>query len=174
MVSYDDLTSIVTSMPKGSTQWQDIAARLIDRWVDDYALAIRNPDLVETESTGFSYLFDIAAGQLLAAWGVSHGRHGEDRDASRMAGHPLSAGPHYHRGHAIPHRLGGGTDINLVPQLGRINTGDFRRLENQAVANEGALYFTYWHYRANWARPVAVDQGLLIAGSSATITAHAN
>ena len=73
----------------------------------------------------------------------------------------------YHRGHAIPHTLGGPTDINLVPQLGRINVGQFRTLEKRAVATPGSLYFTYWSYARTRAAgrssasqtPVAVDQG---------------
>ncbi len=51
-----------------------------------------------------------------------------------MAGHPLSDGPHYHRGHASPHTLGGPTDIKLVPQLGSVNVEPFRDLERRAVA----------------------------------------
>lgn len=174
MVSYDDLRPDIESMPTGATNWQGILARLVGRWADDYALSARNSEMVETQATGFSYLFDIASTRLIAAWGVSQGRHRGERDASRMAGHPLSAGPLYHRGHSIPHRLGGGTDINLVPQLGNINIGAFRTLENQAVANPGALYFSYWRYARNWRRPFAVDQGLLIAGMAPKITHHGN
>jgi len=77
----------------------------------------------------------------------------------------------YHRGHAIPHTLGGATDINLVPQLGAVNVGAFRALERAAVATPGALYFTYWSYRGSRLRtarghdepgqvPTAVEQGL--------------
>jgi len=128
-----------------------------------------------------TYLFDIAAERLIAAWGISKGRHVGARDASRMAGHPLSAGPHYHRGHAIPHTLGGPTDINLVPQLGRINVGPFRPFEKKAVATPGSLYFTYWIYGSAAARigtptqtPTGVDQGLLIAGQMPQIARHGN
>lgn len=143
---------------------------LIDVWLTDYARTNSGSDIVETSDSGFSYLFDIATGRLIAAWGVSAGRHGAARDATRMAGHPLSAGPLYHRGHAIPHRLGGPTDINLVPQLGRINIGPFRPLERQAVATPGSFYFTYWTYprppRGGTAsqQPTGVDQGLLVPG----------
>jgi hypothetical protein len=80
-------------------------------------------------SADFAYLFDIGKEPLIAAWGISRGRFGGDRDAPRMKQFPLSAGAKYHRGHAIPHRLGGPLDINLVPQLGAINIGPFRALE---------------------------------------------
>jgi hypothetical protein len=99
-----------------------------------------------------------------------------------MAGYPLSAGSLYHRGHAIPHRLGGPTDINLVPQLGKINIGPFRPLEKKAVATPGSFYFTYWTYlgsaRARDGRlgqtPTGVDQGLLIPGQNPLISRHGN
>jgi hypothetical protein len=92
-----------------------------------------------------------------------------------MAGHPLSAGRHYHRGHAIPHTLGGPTDINLVPQVGKVNIGPFRPLERKAVATPGSLYFTYWKYRGNSSQtPTGVDQGLFIAGGAADVKRHGN
>ena len=99
-----------------------------------------------------------------------------------MAGHPLSAGSLYHRGHAIPHSLGGATDINLVPQLGMINTGPFRALERRAVATPGSLYFTYWTYAgAQHSRyghsgqtPAGVDQGLLVPGERPVVSSHWN
>ena len=158
-----------------------IVPYLVDVWLDDYAQASRHmTDIVETRAAAFSYLFDVAAERLIAAWGISGGRHAGARDGGRMAGHPLSAGPHYHCGHAIPHRLGGPTDINLVPQLGRINIGSFRPLETQAIASPGSFYFTYWEYPAAApgempaATPNGVDQGLLIAARTPQITHHGN
>jgi len=122
---------------------------LVGIWLDDYRrrLGRARSDIVQTTSTRFSYLFDIANERLIAAWGFSLGKDAHARDKSRMARHPLGAGPGYHRGHAIPHSLGGGTDINLTAQLGSLNTGEFRKLEIEAVATPGALYFTYWRTR---------------------------
>ena len=146
-------------------------------WLDDYD-ARASSDITTVEAGGFYYLFDFAFGRLIAAWGVSVGRHAADRDAGRMAGHPKAGGDLYHRGHAIPHRLGGGTDINLVPQLGSINIGRFRPLEKRAVNMPGALYFTYWTYATPTGKtaqmPNGVDQGLLIAGQAPQITTHGN
>jgi hypothetical protein len=166
---------IVSRFPAGSHRSVEAAVPdLVKLWLADYDAAFPGNDIVETTSGTFSYLFDIAGGRLLAAWGVSEGRHGGARDKSRMAGHPLSTGPLYHRGHAIPHTLGGPTDINLVPQLGAVNVGPFRALEKQAVATPGALYFTYWHYRGASQVPVAVDQGLLVPGETPVIRTHPN
>jgi hypothetical protein len=151
---------------------------LVDAWLTDSRRS-RSDDIVETRAAGFSYLFDLAYERLIAAWGISSGRNDELRDKARMQGHPLSNGPLYHRGHAIPHTLGGGTDINLVPQRGRINIGPFRPLEKKAVASPGALYFTYWLHPAappgvKWPTqtPTGVDQGLIVPGQSPEIIRH--
>ena len=153
---------------------------LIGEWLSEPGERVSS-DVVETTDAGFSYLFDVGHERLIAAWGISGGRHDGKRDASRMAGHPLSAGEGYHRGHAIPHTLGGPTDINLVAQLGRINIGPFRPLEKKAVATPGALYFTHWTYRrapkvrgAPGQTPTGVEQGLLVGGQPPDIRRHGN
>lgn len=153
----------------------EIVPYLAEIWLDDYAASSPDRDVVQVTLDDFSYLFDVATGRLIAAWGVSSGRHGGARDKTRMAGHPLSTGPRYHRGHAIPHTLGGGTDLNLVAQLGRVNIGPFRPLERRAVATPGSLYFTYWIYAGGSDQtPIAVEQGLLVVGQRADVRRHSN
>jgi hypothetical protein len=153
----------------------EVVPYLTEIWFDDYTSSVQDWEVVQVDLEGFSYLFDISSGRLIAAWGISQGRHGAARPKSRMAGHPLSAGPGYHRGHAIPHTLGGLTDINLVPQLGSVNIGAFRPLENRAVATPGAFYFTYWIYDDPASQtPTAVEQGLLVPGQREDIRRHAN
>jgi hypothetical protein len=178
MPSYARVAVLVGGMAPDTPEddfLKNVVPRLIDVWLDDYCRTADASEIVETTVSGFSYLFDIAPGRLVAAWGVSRGRHGGARDASRMAGHPLSAGPLYHRGHAIPHTLGGPTDINLVAQLGSVNVGPFRTLEKRAVATPGALYFTYWMYGpGDSQKPVGVEQGFLFPGRTPDIRVHAN
>lgn len=148
---------------------------LIDCWLGEYARRAAIDAVVETRVAGFFYLFDIAAQRLIAAWGLSRGANHSARDKGRMSGHPLGARPHYHRGHAIPHSLGGPTDINLVPQLGSLNVGAFRRLERAAVNTPGALYFSYWIYRGpDTQTPCFVQQGLLVPNGPLYIKTHAN
>jgi hypothetical protein len=186
MAQYLKLEKLVLSVDPRSPSGdfiKKIVPYLVSVWLDDYFIsATQKTHIIETTVSEFSYLFDISAQRLIAAWGISKGRYGESRDARRMAGHPQSAGPLYHRGHAIPHTLGGPADINLVPQLGRINVGPFRPLEKQAVATPGSLYFTYWTYLGAaperdgtpGQRPTGVDQGLLIAGQLPQITRQGN
>lgn len=159
----------------GGAAFDTVIDYLRDVWLDDYDRVAPDHPVIETDVGGFTYLFDTAGGRLIAAWGMSKGRHGGPRDAARMAGHPHPKHSHYHRGHAIPHTLGGPTDINLVRQNGAVNVGPFRYLERRAVATPGALYFTYWVYgSADGQVPVAVDQGLLILDQPPQIRAHLN
>ena len=156
-------------------RWNDVVDFLLDRWSDRYAASVPDCELVTVVDSG-SYLFDCNAERLIAAWAVGRGRPVEKRDKRRMAGHPLGAGSDYHRGHAIPHSMGGPMDINLVPQLARVNVGPFRKLERKAVALPGSLYFTCWLYAPEACaghhlsqKAVAVEQGLLTAGRPAEI-----
>ena len=92
MIHYTSIVSTARSVRDGkvSGAWNAVVERLVDLWLDDYARHHLAGDVVQTSTGGFSYLFDIQAERLIAAWGVSQGRHAEKRDASRMAGHPLS------------------------------------------------------------------------------------
>ena len=185
MAQYPELAGLVGTINPRSPDdgfTRKVVPYLVNVWLDDYSRNGHTTKIVETTVSEFSYLFDIAAERLIAAWGNSKGRHGGARDSYRMAGHPSSAGPLYHRGHAIAHTLGGPTDINLVPQLGRINIGPFRPLEKKGVATPGSFYFTYWTYfgaissrsATPGQMPTGVDQGLLIAGQPPQITHHGN
>ena len=176
MLNYPELNNRWKNTSSGS-DFQVVEEYLIFSWLDDYYKLVGNShtQVVETSNTGFSYLFDISQERLIAAWGSSKGKNNDHRDKSRMRGHPLSAGKKYHRGHAIPHTLGGGTDINLVAQKGSVNIGAFRVLENRAVNTPGALYFTYWEYQnANTQTPTRVQQGLLCPGQIPDIRWHQN
>jgi hypothetical protein len=158
----------------------ELAPHLIDIWLDDYSANGSTSDIVETRASHFSYLFDIATQRLIAAWGTSQGKISDPRPKNIMKNFPLSEGPLYHRGHAIPHTLGGLTDINLVPQLGKINIGVFRILEKKAVATPGSFYFTYWTYEAAKPfsipsqTPMEVDQGLIVPGKTCEIETYPN
>ncbi|MCI0507047.1 MAG: DNA/RNA non-specific endonuclease [Gammaproteobacteria bacterium] len=176
MITYPRLDSLwIRASSKGNIK--DVDQYLAGIWLDHYDRLVGSAptEVVEVSTSGFSYLFDIAQERLIAAWGISKGKNHQLRDKSRMKGHPLSAGNKYHRGHAIPHTLGGGTDINLVAQNGSVNIGPFRELEKKAVSTPGSLYFTYWEYqKLNSQTPTGVQQGLLCPGQSAEFKWHPN
>ena len=177
MAKYPDIAS---KMPRrlfqsDTTLQNRVVPYLRKVWLDDYVGATPQHEIVTVSLDRFCYLFDAAASHLIAAWAVSAGPIAHTRDRSRMQGHPLTHEQGYHRGHVIPHQLGGLCDINLVDQRGALNIGEFRRLERLAVATPGALYFTYWQYSASRGDiPAFVDQGLLIPGQPADIVTHIN
>lgn len=178
MLEYPGLDALLQDMTAATAEAKfsnEVIPLLADVWAADCARAAPRCEIVETTVDGFSYLFDLNEERLIAAWGISRGRNTGKRDATRMAGHPQSAGTQYHRGHAIAHSLGGGADINLVPQLGSVNIGAFRALEREAIDTLGALYFTYWTYApSNSQKPIGVQQGLLVPGRPAKLREHAN
>jgi hypothetical protein len=178
MLNYPRLAGLMAGMRPASalqTFERSVIPYLIDEWLDDYGRSLRVTDIVEVDLEQFPHLFDIHPRRLIAAWGISRGKHSGARPASRMKRHPKGGGSAYHRGHAIPHTLGGGTDINLAPQLGSMNIGPFRKLENEAVKTPGALYFTYWIYdHPTMQRAHRIQQGLLIPGQSPDIRMHSN
>jgi hypothetical protein len=173
MTDYAEVNRMLPRLAQAdaATAFQEVVTPLlIALWANDYCHRFASCELLETSVGGFSYLFDVSTERLVAAWGISQGKSGVARKeiATRMRGHPLANGGTYHRGHAIPHTLGGSTDINLVPQLGKINSGPFQALERLAVSRPGALYFTYWLYAPGDSQvPIGVEQGLLSPGATA-------
>jgi hypothetical protein len=152
-----------------------IVPLLIDGWLTRYRTAEPNAEVIRTETKGHSYLFDVPNTRLLAAWSVVAERAPRSRDTSRMRDLSQPHGEAYHRGHAIAHTLGGGEDINLLPQLGRLNIGRFRKLERKAVKHIGSLYFTFWIYRSTGDQiAMRVEQGLLVPGDGLELTIHDN
>lgn len=158
------------SIKKSSAASEAEARRLLPElisWIEDlamseYRVGAARPDFVEVTDRGFSYIFDLTDQRLVLASGISAGGQTHLRDKKRMRRHPVRQGGEYHRGHSIAHQLGGGLDINLVDQRGNVNIGDFRRLENKAVASPGAFYFCHWIYSPGPKQtPASVRQGLL-------------
>ncbi len=161
------------SSPEGEKQ---VTQYLANIWSSTYRKNTKGLEiyLMETVLDGVYYLFDVEQQRLVTASCISKGKNSHKRETSRMKGHPLSDGKDYHRGHAIPHSMGGGTGINLVPQRAALNIGPFRVLENRAVKTPGSLYFTHWKYEGDTQTPFAVQQGLLCPGHDADIREFSN
>jgi hypothetical protein len=158
--------SLLSGLPK--TGWIDaLGKQLATLWADDYEASNPLAELLETTLAQATYLFDTEEERLVGMYGQPQPA-GHKRDASRMKGHPLSEGPGYHRGHMMAHTLGGGTDINLVPQLGSMNVGAFRELERLAQASSNCLYFVRPIYAPgnDGDTPDQLEQGLVLSGRS--------
>ena len=114
----------LVSAYKGNNIVGELPDSLVPLWCDDYTASNPLAELVQVdiaEPTGppFSHLFALTPQRNVVAWGVpAFVTH--KRDATCMRGHPLGRDNRYHRGHLMSHATGGGTDINLIPQLGSL------------------------------------------------------
>jgi len=166
---------------KGRDIVSAIPAKLVPLWCDEYYFTNPRAELVQvdvTESaTSFNYIFDIKLERTVVAFGIPiFNQH--KRDSGRMAGHPLSAGAEFHRGHLMAHSIGGGTDINLVPQLGKLNIGAFRVLERMvrdlAQENVRSLYFVRPIYANQTQTPKSFEQCVILSSKAIHYSLHNN
>jgi hypothetical protein len=172
----------LVSAYKGSDIVGDLPRALVPLWCDEYAAATPGAEIVEVpvgEAGGptFSYLFDLSRQRNIVAWGVP-GYVTHKRDGARMAGHPLGGDGRYHRGHLMSHATGGGTDINLVPQLGRLNIGAFRRLERfvrqLAQQHQTCLYVVRTLYADESQMPRRIEQCVVQPSRAVAYALHDN
>jgi DNA/RNA non-specific endonuclease len=65
------------------------------------------------------------------------------------------------RGHFFAHTMGGGTDINLFPQLASVNRGgEWRRMERYAVEHPGTFCFIRPIYAGTSWTPSQLEYGI--------------
>ena len=180
MLTREDYQGFVKSC-SGSDIVSELPDKLVPVWCDEYYPSNPSAEVVQVNlddsGSTFSYLFDIQAERAIAAFGVpTYAKH--RRDASRMAGHPLSAGSKFHRGHLIAHSIGGGTDINLAPQLGSVNIGQFRILEKRvrklAKDNVRCLYCVHLIYLSSSQTPSYFEQVVVHATKEVDYALHQN
>jgi hypothetical protein len=154
-------------------------------WLDVYiAMRPHQQNVHRIEIEGFEYLWDfsselVAQGvlrpseavddRLIAAHGVSRVAT-EPREDSRLRGRTL--GPvevvdashrlPYDRGHTIDHVLGGGLDINIIPQSRAMNRGGtWRRMERYCRDHPGTYFFCRPIYQGLCSHPAEIEFGIL-------------
>ena len=161
---------------------------VLNLWYDDYKRNYTGADLVtvnlESEGSSFTYLFDLTRQRNVGVAGIpTFVKH--KRDANRMAGAPIGAGAGYHRGHLMAHSIGGNADINLIPQLGSLNIGEFRVIERLvrklALENIDCVYFVRTIYPADGANhsqltqiPEKIEQGVVLKSGNVQYAIHNN
>jgi hypothetical protein len=159
----------------------EIGDVLIPIWCDDYAFTSPSAQIVEVETgesgASFSYLFDLTLDRNIVACGIpSASKH--QRDRSRMAGHPLANSARYDRGHLMANATGGGCDINLVPQLAKVNRVQFRVLERKVLElsrdQMQCFYFVRCLYTNTTQIPAAFEQGVIQPNGKLLYTTHSN
>ena len=103
--------------------------------------------------------------RVVAVWGLSKAEPANTRDTSRMAGFLggvwSATYPGRDRGHFFAHTMGGGTDINLFPQLASVNRGgEWRRMERYAADHPGTFCFIRPIYRGTSWTPSELEYGI--------------
>jgi hypothetical protein len=148
---------------------QALAELLSDRWgcwlsSDDR----RRSRTVEVEQGKLTYLFDIAYARVVGVYGSSAPPSGE-YPSTRMRGFPLPRTKRLLvRGHLAAHTVGGGTDINLVPQDAELNvSGAWRRLERWAQSRPGAFLAVEVSYDDDSQTPLGSSTSWLQSGNCA-------
>jgi hypothetical protein len=172
----------LVSAYKGNDIIVQLPDLLVPLWCEDYtatnpAAELVQVNLAEPGGPTFCYLFDLTLQRNVVAWGVpAYVQH--RRDAARMSGHPLGGDHRHHRGHLMSHGTGGGTDINLVPQLGSLNIGAFRRLERLvrglAQQHQVCLYFVRTLYGDASQLPRQIEQCVIQPSKAVSYAIHSN
>jgi hypothetical protein len=161
MITYSDIGALTA--PSAAEAQVMIDAEIIPSLVGLWTAAGGDSEIVEVRNGDWRYLFDLTAERLVCAFGVVAQRPRRDRDTARMRGFPKPP-QGYVKGHAIAHQLGGGVDINLLPQDAITNGGAFRVLEREAARYPGSFYFSHWIYPDRDSQtPSEVVQGLVRA-----------
>jgi hypothetical protein len=167
VTTYADILQLTAASPADAEAMieGEILPALIELWLGAYRMSTPDAEIVEVRIDGFSHLFDLTEERLVTAYGFPGAVLRSARDASRMRGFPKPPQERI-KGHAIAHQLGGGLDINLVPQDRVINSGAFRALEREAARHPGCLYFSNWNYgQSGDQTPSDVVQGLIRVGA---------
>ena len=124
------------------------------------------------EEGAVSTMFDLqpkgskVEDRVVAVWGLSRAEPANTRDTGRMAGFLGSVWSATYagrdRGHFFAHTMGGGTDINLFPQLASVNRGgEWRRMERYAVEHPGTFCFIRPIYAGSSWTPSQLEYGLI-------------
>jgi len=160
---------------------QRLGEALPDLWCMQYGeMPGASSNILEFADRGFMFLFDftseldepgLADDRVVAACGRTSAPS-QERDASRMRGHPLGIDPEeidakYDRGHFISHLAGGSLDVNLFPQKRELNRGWseegklFRRMEKYAAERSDTFCFARPIYHDLSCCPTILEYGVL-------------
>jgi hypothetical protein len=181
--SHIDYVRFAAAHAPTSKTW-DVFVRdvLIDQWLAHYArVSDWSIQVLEIAQGELTFLFDagptlvenrLGPGEdrLVAAWGCSRlpaGKRDHGRLARFLPSPRLWSGSGRDRGHFIAHASGGGTDLNLFPQVAALNRGRteegkrWREMERYAAARPGTPLLVRPVYdSADWT-PAALDFAIL-------------
>jgi hypothetical protein len=174
-VDYDRL--IPDRLGEGSGS-QELSGLLSRAWSQAYTSRLPECSLLEFDSDGATFLFDLASAsaaehddRTLAAWGRSR-RAPRPRDESYQRGYPSPRGRATRpldKGHMVAHAAGGTFGPNMFPQDRDLNRGwsadgrRYRALEREIANTPGTFFFCCLLYADDTDFPAAIELGLLRA-----------
>lgn len=147
---------------------EDAGCSIADAWAEQYRReTTQETELVEIELGTFTYLYDVAHERVVGVYGRSAPTDAP-RPSARMRGHPSYNRPGEaptDRGHLAAHTIGGGTDINLVPQTHTLNVSSaWRRFERYLQKHPGTFFLVQVVYADSSQRPSAFVYGVVEEG----------
>jgi len=131
-ITFETYRNLAESL-KGKDLVQLIANKLEPIWSENYMRSYSPTELTFVDFPAgefffFSYLFDINRGRNVVAFGIP--KYLKQTRSSRIEDHPLGAPKGlYAKGHLLANNLDGGLDINIIPQLSKVNNGPFKSME---------------------------------------------
>lgn len=147
----------------------DAGPAISDAWAGQYrAETGGEAELVEVDLGTLTYLFDVAGQRVVGVYGTS-APTGAPRPNARMRGHPSYNKPgqaQTDRGHLAAHAIGGGTDMNLVPQAHALNVSrGWRDFERHLQRHLGTFFLVQVEYADETQRPSAFVYGAIRDGA---------
>jgi hypothetical protein len=133
------------------------ASEIASQWGAAYERRSGN-EIVCVDLGTLTYGFDIAAERLVYVTGKTGAP--EVRDRSRQQGSPKPAEKDDEKGHVIATSLGGGMDINLIPQARSVNRGkgsQWASIERELAKRPGSAVAIHLVYSDDSQRPAAFE-----------------
>lgn len=161
---------------------ENLVKLLEDEWLAAYYdMSSHNPMVLQFPYQGFIYLFDQASAntsdvddRLVAAYGISSKeKYKKDKNRQREflgGGLDILGKGKFDKGHVIARSIGGGLDVNLVPQRSELNQGTseagkiYRRMEDHAEKHPGTFVFSRLIYNDDSWVPSALEYGIMKDG----------
>jgi hypothetical protein len=171
-----DYASVAAAVVAGRGGPEELGEHLSAAWAAAYRSRIPQNVLLEFDSDGARFLFDLAsevgaaqADRTVAAWGCSRPAPCP-RDESYQQGYPSPRGraaQPLDKGHMVAHAAGGTFGPNMFPQDRDLNRGwstegrRYRAMEREIASTPGTFFFCCLLYADDTDFPAAIDLGVL-------------
>jgi len=151
-----DYASVAAAALAGPIRPEELGSHLSRAWAQAYRSRLPQTSLLEFDSDGARFLFDLAsaagaerADRTVAAWGRSRPAP-RPRDQAYQRGYPSPQGRAdrpLDKGHMVAHAAGGTFGPNMFPQDRELNRGwsvegrRYRALEREIANTPGTFFF---------------------------------